>query len=488
MTHFSWLDYSIFGGYLALSACVGLMAGGKGKSLSDYLLAGRGMNRWVVAMTVLASLFSGISYLAGPAEVYEHGLGFTLVIVSFFIATPFTAIFLLPKYYNSRYFTAYHYFQDRFGLSVRLLASGLFILRVSVWLGAAIFAPALALKSVTGLPLSFTILSTGIVATLYTMKGGMKAVIWTDVMQLAVLFGGQLIIMFVAAGKVDGGFAGAWETAAAGGRLDISFSLDPHVRITLWSAIIGGTFLNLVQMATDQVSVQRYLTAGSLREAQQSLWIKLWIFLPVFMVFYGTGLLLYAFYQQHGDPLAAKLVGRADQILPYFVVTQLPAGLPGLLTAAIFAASMSTISAGVNSLTSATLCDFYQTLGRAAQPSDEVLVRRARHWTLFYGLIVTLFAFVISAFEKNLLESVNTIIGIVGGPMLGLFLLGMFTQRADKRGAICGCVAGLAASLFITLSNAGISFLWYTLSGVLVTMLVGLITSGRSGSSSARHQ
>lgn len=480
MTHFSWLDYTIFGGYLALSAFVGLMAGGKGKSLSDYFLADRGVNRWVVAMTVLASLFSGISYLAGPAEVYQNGMGFTLVLLSFFIATPVTAVFLLPKYYNRRYFTAYHYFQDRFGLSVRLLASGLFILRVSLWLGAAIFAPALALKSVTGLPLAFTILTTGIISTIYTMKGGMKAVIWTDVMQLAVLFGGQLVIMFVAAGKVNGGFVGAWETALAGGRLDFSFSLDPHVRITVWSALIGGTFLNLVQMATDQVSVQRYLTAGSLKEAQQSLWIKLWIFLPVFLVFYGTGLLLYAFYAQHGDPLAAKLVERADQILPYFVVTQLPAGLPGLLIAAIFAASMSTISAGVNSLTSATLCDFYQTLRADEKPSEEALVRRARVWTLFYGVLVTLFAFVISAFEKNLIESVNTIIGIVGGPMLGLFLLGMFTQRADTRGAIVGCIAGLVGSLVLTLANTGISFLWFTLAGVIVTMTVGLLTSSRS--------
>lgn len=488
MTHFSWFDYAIFGGYLALSAFVGLMAGGKGKSLSDYFLADRGVNRWVIAMTVLASLFSGISYLAAPAEVYENGMGFTLVILSFFIATPLTAVFFLPKYFNSRYFTAYHYFQDRFGLSVRLLASGLFILRVSLWLGAAIFAPALALKSVTGMPLSFTILSTGAVATLYTMKGGMKAVIWTDVMQLAVLFGGQLVIMFIAAGKVDGGFAGAWQQAAAGGRLDISLSLDPQVRITIWAALIGGTFLNLVQMATDQVSVQRYLTAGCLREAQRSLWIKLWIFLPVFAVFYGTGLLLYAFYHQHGDPLAAKLIERADQILPYFVVTQLPAGMPGLLIAAIFAASMSTISAGVNSLTSATMCDFHQTLHADAQPSEEALVRRARMWTLFYGVLVTLFAFVISLFEKNLIESVNIIIGIVGGPMLGLFILGMFTRRADKRGALCGCLAGLVASLLITLSDSGVSFLWFTLAGVFVTVAAGLLTSGRSGSSSARHQ
>src|SRR4051812_15155125 len=289
MTHFSWLDYTIFGGYLLATAAVGLMAGGKGKSLSDYFLAGRGMNRYVVAMTVLASLFSGISYLATPAEMYLNGIGFSLVLLSFFIATPFTAVWLMPFFYNARYFTAYHFFEERFGLSVRLMASGLFILRVSLWLGGAIFAPALAIEAVTGMPLAFTIISTGLISTLYTMKGGMKAVIWTDVMQLGVLFGGQLLIVLVAAGKIDGGFAAVWETARTGGRLDLNFSFDPHARMTVWAALIGGTFLNLVQMATDQVSVQRYLTAASLRDAQRALWIKLWMFVPVFLVFLGTG-------------------------------------------------------------------------------------------------------------------------------------------------------------------------------------------------------
>ena len=216
MSHFSWLDYTIFAAYLVATAVVGLKAGGKGKTLSDYFLADRGVNRYVVAMTVLASLFSGISYLATPAEMYQNGIGFSLVLLSFFIATPFTAVWLMPFFYNARYFTAYHFFQDRFGLSVRLMASGLFILRVSLWLGGAIFAPALAIEAVTGLPLSFTILSTGIISTLYTMKGGMKAVIWTDVMQLGVLFGGQFLIVLVAAGKVDGGFAGVWDAAKAG--------------------------------------------------------------------------------------------------------------------------------------------------------------------------------------------------------------------------------------------------------------------------------
>ena len=158
MARFTWLDYSIFAAYLAASVLIGLWFTRGQETLKEYFLAGRNMNRFVVAMTVLAALFSGISYLAAPSEVYTSGFGFGLVLFSFFIATPFTTIWLLPHFYNSRYFTAYHFLQDRFSLSVRLLASGLFILRVSLWLAAATYAPALALKEVTGLPLSFTIL------------------------------------------------------------------------------------------------------------------------------------------------------------------------------------------------------------------------------------------------------------------------------------------------------------------------------------------
>ena len=496
MNHFTPLDYAIFAAYMIATVAIGLRFSKGQESLQEYFLAGRNVNRYVVAITVIAALFSGISYLAGPAEVYQNGIGFSLVAFSFFIATPLTTLVVLPKLYSSRYLTAYHYFEERFSLPLRLIASGLFILRVCLWLGAATYAPALALQKVTGLPLAFTILCTGLLSTVYTMKGGMRAVIWTDVMQLGVLFGGQILIVLIAAGKVPDGFYGIWRVALEDHRLDISLSLDPQARVTLWSVIIGGAFLNLVQMATDQVSVQRYLTAGSLREAQRSLWIKLWIFLPVFGIFYGTGLVLYAFYKQHGDPIAQNLIERADQILPHFVVTQLPQGLPGILLAAIFAASMSTISAGVNSLTSATISDFYLVLNRHNPPDERVLVQKSKRWTIVYGLLVTALAFAISMMRSNLVESVNSIIGLVGGPMLGLLALGILVPKADARGAIAGTIAGFAGLLVLffyrTTPAAGgepkalVSFLWFTMIGTLITLAVGWLSSSGSEKKTAQ--
>lgn len=503
MANFSWLDYTIFGAYLLASVAIGLFSARGQETMKDYFLAGQKMNRFVVAITIFAALFSGISYLAGPAEVYQNGFAFALIALSFFLATPFTTLYVLPFFYNSRYFTAYHYFQDRFSLPVRHLASGLFIFRILLWLAAATYAPALALKQVTGMPLWFTILCTGSVTTLYTVFGGMKAVIWTDVLQFFVLLGGQLLIVGLAASMIPGGFAGIWDTAVADGRFNVSFSLDPQERVTFWGLIIGGAFLSLVQMATDQVSVQRYLTAGSLKDARRSLWIKLWMVLPVLTLFYGTGLVLYAFYKQHGDPVAAGHIAKVDQILPFFVVTQLPDGLPGLLIAAIFAASMSTTSAGINSLTSATLCDFYQTLSNPEKLTEARLLKLARWYTLFFGVLVTAFAFAVASMGGNLVQSVNAIIGLVGGPMLGLFFLGMFTKKANTKGALIGCLAGFVVVLGLYLQEMyvnslppeakemhkpWVSFLWYTMIGTVVTMVVGLLTSSRSASPSDPHR
>ncbi len=208
------------------------------------------------------------------------------------------------------------------------------------------------------------------------------------------------------------------------------------------------------------------------------------------VLFYGTGLVLYAFYKQHGDPLAAGLIEKEDQILPFFVVTQLPAGLPGLLIAAIYAASMSTISAGLNSLASATVVDFKQRLSTTPAGTAAQQVGNARWITVVYGFLVIMLAFAVSKMPGNLVESVNTVIGLIGGPLLGMFFLGMFTTRATTRGALTGCLVGFISVLTLYLYQNGIltahkpaqvvSFIWFTLFGCVITMTIGLLTSGRS--------
>ena len=476
LNHFQFLDYAIFGVYLIASVLIGVVFVKEQKDIKSYFLAGQSMGFMVVGISILAALFSGISYLASPSEIYSNGITFFFVSVSFFIATPIVSVIFLPFFYRSRFFTAYQYLEERFSVQVRVLGSSLFIARVLVWLALATYAPALALQQVTGLPLWFSILCTGVLSTAYTTLGGMKAVIWTDVMQFFVLIGGQVVILLVAIPKVPGGIGGIYDIGMAAGKFDIDFSFNLTTRITFWAAIIGGTFLNLVQMATDQVSVQRYLTASSLKEARRSLWLKLAFLLPTLIVFYATGLVLFAFYQTRGDPLAAGKISMSDQILPHFVVTELPVGLPGLLVAAIFAASMSTISAGINSLTSSTLVDFYQRLSKSAKSaSEEKQLKLARMLTAVYGIVVIVLAFEVQKLG-TLIEASNRIIGLVGGPLLGLFTLGMLVKRANAPGAVAGWLAGVVALAGIALDNR-ISFLWYALIGFLVTVGVGWAAS-----------
>lgn len=479
MTHlsetFTALDWTVFVAYLLATVSIGTLFIKGQRDLNEYFLAGRNIGSVVIAMTVLAALFSGISFLAGPSEGYANGPIFYLVNVAFFVATPVTAIFFLPFYYNSRFFTAYQYLEERFSVQLRTLASASFILRVLLWLAAATYAPALALEQATGMPLWFTILCTGVLTTIYTTFGGMRAVIWTDVMQLIVLVGGQLTILLIALSKVPGGMAQVIELGKQGGRLNLSFSPDPTVRLTLWGLLIGAAFMHLVQMATDQVSVQRYLSAKSMKVAQRGLWMKLAMTLPVTSVFYGTGLVLYAFYQVQGDPLVAGKIQKADQILPYFVINELPHGIPGLFIAAIYAASMSTISAGINSLTSASLVDFYQRLWKRPDLSEKNQLNIARWLTFIYGTLVIALAFLVQRLG-TLLEATNKVIGLIGGPLVGLFLLGILFPRATARGALVGWFGGLAMTIWVCFGT-DISFLWYAMSGCIVTIVIGLVVS-----------
>jgi Na+/proline symporter len=244
--------------------------------------------------------------------------------------------------------------------------------------------------------------------------------------------------------------------------------------VTLWGLLLGGAVINLVQLATDQVSVQRYLTATSLKEAQRALWLKFWLLIPVFIVFYLTGLVLYAFYQVHGDPLAAGRITRIDQILPYFVVTELPAGLPGLLIAAIYSGTMSATSSGINALTTATLVDFRQRLSRK-QTTDSQQLRSARYLTLVYGALVIVLAFGVSKLGA-LIEASNKAIGLVGGPLLGLFLLGMLVKRATAWGAVIGWFAGVVIAILVAFCTKT-SWMWYGVVGCVVTFLVGWLAS-----------
>lgn len=481
MSTFSAVDYVVFAVYMIASVGLGVWFVKEQRTVKDYFLAGQSMNWFVVAVSVIAALFSGISYLGAPTEVYSYDLTYAVSLLSFFIVTPVVILVFLPFFYRLNLYSAYEYLEKRFDLQVRTWSSAMFIIRVIFYLALAIYAPALALASVTSLPLWFSILAVGLLTTIYTTLGGMKAVIWTDVLQFFVLLGGQLAIGWVAVSRIPGGWAGAYDLAASAGKLNfLNFDWNLTVRVTFWGALLGGLFNNLVQMGTDQISVQRYLTARSLPEATRSLWFKLIVTVPLVIVFYLMGAVLFAFYRTH--PGLEPALAQKDRILPYFVVTQLPHGLPGLLIAAIFAATMSTVSAGINALSTASIVDFFQRF-RSTAVEPERLLRLSKWLTCFYGLVATGAAFVMP-YLGTLIEATNKIMGLLGGPLLGVFLLGMLTRRANSHGTLLGAFFGALLLAYVAFQTK-VSFLWYALIGCLATMALGYLFSLATGKPSA---
>jgi len=469
-------DLVTFGIYFAISIGVGLLAGGRQKNLKTYLLAGHQMHWAMIAISILAALFSGISFLGAPAETYSHNLVYLWVIIAYFVATPITALIFLPFFFRLNFYTAYEYLEHRFDLRLRRLSSASFVFRVCLWLALALYAPSLVISEMLGVPLWISIVITGGSTLLYTTLGGMKAVIYTDVMQFGVLMAGIITILFVAVQKTPGGLEGAWQIAEAGGRTQfLNWSFSPSERMTLWGAFIGGIFINLVGLVTDQVSVQRYLTATSLRESQRALWFKLVLTIPLVGVFYLTGLVLYSFYQTNPEMLAG--LTSSDRLLPHFVSRQLQSPMPGLLVAAILAATMSTVSAGINSLTTATLMDFFYTKNKedGTESEERAKVKFARLWTLGYGVITTLLALLVSRLG-TLMEASNKITGFLGGPLLGIFFLGVFSKRANAQGALIGAITGFATVIGVGYFTAT-SFMWYAAIGCISTYVAGELGS-----------
>lgn len=468
----STTDYLVFIIYLAVSVAIGLKVGGKQKDLRTFLLAGNQVHWLLVAISIIAALFSGISFLGAPAETYSHNLLYLWLITASLVATPFTALVVMPLFFRLKFYTAYEYLEHRFDLRLRRLSSAIFIARVTFWLALAQYAPSLVVSEMMNIPLWLAVAITGACTILYTMVGGMKAVIATDVMQMGVLLFGVLVILFIAVGKIPGGLSTTFEVAQEGGRLvwtDWSFSLT--TRLTILGAFLGGIFISMVQMVTDQVAVQRYLSAKSLKDGQRALWVKLALVLPVSLTFYAIGIVLYAFYQT--NPGTTPELASPDRLLPSFVINHIPTPIPGLLVAAILAATMSTVSAGINSLTTATLIDFFYPHSTNTQPPEEEQrrVRIARGWTLFYGVISAALALVVGRLG-TLVEATNKIMGIFGGPLLGVFLLGILSRRANSQGTLIGALAGTVSVCLVAFCTP-ISFIWYAMVGCVSTFVVG---------------
>jgi SSS family transporter len=479
--HVSKVDLAILLTYMAISTIVGISFAKNDKTtLDDFLLADRKANRFLIGVSIFAALFSAATYLGAPAEVYLHSFSYAFVLLGLIWATAVTGFVFVPRFMMPGVFSAYEILERKSSKAVRLLGSLAFIFRSLLWLAIAIYAPALALEQLAGIPMHMALIANAALATVYTALGGMRGVIWTDFLQCLVLVGGQITILLTIIRRVPGGLPSVLAIASQGNKFALSSSFDPHVRITIWGLLIGGGVGFLIQMATDQIAVQRYLSVRDAAEARQSLWVKLCISLPVVTIFYFTGVALYAFYQQHASPLTSGAVRSADQILPYFVRSELPIGMPGLLAAALSSASMSAVSGGLNAMVTVTLTDIPESLGRWQSVSLITKLRAARVLTVLYGLLILGLSFVAERFG-TLVQGTAAIIGIAGGPLLGLFILALSPWQMEGWAMMTAFFLGNVCVLAVVEFTSW-SFLWYGAIGALATVPLGLLCHAYSAS------
>ncbi|XP_030378949.1 putative sodium-dependent multivitamin transporter [Scaptodrosophila lebanonensis] len=448
-------DYTILAVVLIISILIGIyyrFAGSKQSTTREYLLAGRSMSVTPVAFSLMASFMSAVTILGVSMENYQYGTMFVIINISYIVGTPIAAYLILPVFYRLKTASVYEYLELRFGYVARLAASIAFTLQMTLYMGIVVYAPALALEAVTGLNQIFSIIIVGVVCTFYSTLGGMKAVLVTDIYQSVLMFVAVFSVIICAAIKAHG-LDTIWETAQAHGRINFSdFRVDPTVRHTWFTQIIGGLATYLSIYGVNQTQVQRLLSVRSLREAQVALWWCLPILCLLSISTCLSGLCIYWYYRDC-DPVLGGRVSSRDQVMPLFVVDTMGeyAGLSGLFVSGIFCASLSTISSAISSLAAVTLEDYLKPLvGCAAgrQLSDRQTLWYSKLLSIFYGAICVGLAFLAGSIG-GLLQAALSIFGIVGGPLLGLFTLGMYVTSANEKGAVAGMLVSLVFSFWI---------------------------------------
>ena len=528
---FEWADWAALLLYAAATAAIAWACSRKQGSTEEFFLAGRQMPWFAVGLSIMATLMSTISYLAVPGEMIQHGIGMFAGQMSVPFVMAVVLSLWVPFFMRLRLTSVYEYLEQRFGPGARLLAATLFILLRLGWLGVIIYTCSMAVdkmveirplalpgaswagEPVTLPPLMLWIVLIGLFTTAYTAVGGIRAVIWTDVMQSVIMFAGVLITLSYVWISTGQGPAEWWAVASEAHQNHTSppwFALDVTVRVTIFTAMLHTFFWSICTHGSDQMVVQRYFTTTSLKSALRSYLISACSDLTIGILLAMSGLALLAFYHEHPAFLSPEIaaVQTADKWFPYFIAHQLPPGLGGLILAALFAAGMSSISSGINSVSAVAMTDVVPRLSgrsaaRGAEAGEGAGLARARYLSLAIGLFVTLLAVgfarlvekptgadlqreeeitleqsgklaeepdkpAVAAHAQNIMELMAKGFNMFLGPLAALFFIGMFLPRSTSRSAIPAVLCGLIVSIAWSY--------WHELH--LPELLAGLVPAG----------
>ena len=467
-------DYVVIGVYLVAVTLFGSWFARFQKTTTDYFLADRSAPWWAICFTIVATETSTLSFIGVPAFAFGNNLTFLQLALGYVIGRLIVSVIFLPAYARGDLVTSYELLGRRFGPSVKTTASGVFLITRSIADGIRLFATALVIAVVTGVPVPWTIVLLGAAMIVYTVRGGAAAVIWTDVVQMFVYLAGALLVFFALLDRIPGGWPAVVAAGSAAGKFTlINLSADPHAIYTLWAGLAGGVALTLATHGTDQFLVQRLLAARSLRDARLGLVLSGVIVFVQFTLFLVIGVMLWVYYQQ--VPLPA--LGRADEILPRFVVSNLSGGAAGFIVAAIVAAALSP---SLNSMAAATVNDFYRRFARGPI-ADADLMRVARRATIGWGIVQVGVALASQWMDRSVLDAGLAVLSLASGPVLGAFLVGVMTRHVRSAQMLTGMGAGLVVLVTLWWTGA-VAWTWYALIGATVTIAVSIAAAGVRGS------
>jgi SSS family transporter len=464
------LDFAIIGLYLAGITLFGLRFRKKQRTLRDYFLAGRDIPWWAIALSIVAAETSTLTIISIPGLAYDTNLTFLQVVMGYVVGRMVISFVLLPHYFRGDLFTAYELIERRFGRGLRSLTAGLFLLTRAAAEGVRVYAVSIVVSIALGTGEVASIAIITVLTLIYTFEGGLAAVIWTDVVQTVIYVGGTLVGLVTILHLVPGGWGAIHAAAADAGKLQVfNFSRSPWVPYTFWAGVIGGSFFTVASHGTDQLIVQRLLAARGQKQSATALVSSGVAVLFQFALFLVVGIMLWAFYR-----VPSANFGRPDRIYPTFIVTRMPHGISGLLIAAILAAAMSNLSAALNSLSSSAIMDFYVRL--RPQADEKTKMRFSRVATFLWAAV--LFALAIIALHKvgRVVEVGLQIASVAYGALLGVFLLGVLTKRANQTGAMVGMLFGFVMELYLWLFTR-VPWTWWVMIGTSVTFLAGWATS-----------
>jgi SSS family transporter len=489
---FALIDLAVVVAYLLGTTALGVWVGRRQKNARDYFIADRAIPWWALLISIVATETSAITFISIPGLAFSRDLGFLQIAAGYILGRAVIAYTLLPRYYDGELVTAYALLERRFGLTTRRFTSIVFMVTRAMADSVRVFATAIPVALILGssvrrewvMPAAILIL--GLLTVVYTYRGGMKAVVWTEILQASIYVTGGIAAALLLGRLVPGGWSAIVEHGAAAGKfhlIDAAPTLwQDH---NLWAGLIGGAFLSMASHGADQLIVQRLLSSRNLADARKAIIGSGIVVFVQFTLFLMVGVGLFAFYQGRSFP-------SSDSIFPTFVLEQMPPGLVGLIVAAIIAATMSTHSGAINSLAATTTHDIYLPLTRRTADDPQTL-RVGKLFTLVWGVVLTFGALLFRQEDTPVVIVALKIASFTYGPLLGGFFLGIFWPRARQRDVIAGMSVGIVGMALIVFADqlvdvypvltntlgplSRIAWPWYVLIGTSITILVGVFSS-----------